>query len=159
MIPSHTTKKLLIALKPTSLLCMRYVIVCLRYPGSPIRLYFKVHFKRTTDMFLGKTDSPYQVGTFVKVEADRGEDLGVISRVFSPTSRHTYPFDNLPRFSIICTASIEDKLVVIEKAAAEEHALNVCREYAARRRMSINVLDAEYQFDRRKLTFIFICDR
>ena len=118
----------------------------------------QVHFKRTKDLYKGAHGEVYRVGDCVLVSADRGEDLGVVSRVFSP-SDPSYPTNASPRHSVVSLASEQDKVDLVRQADDELEALSVCREFAARRRMKITVLDAEYQFDRRKLTFLFVSEK
>ncbi|CAE7730929.1 unnamed protein product [Symbiodinium microadriaticum] len=119
---------------------------------------YEVHFKRTKDLYMGGHSHVFLTGDFVLVEADRGEDLGVISRAFAPHDP-SYPMDASPRHSVISLASDQDKMDLMRQAQDEDEALAICRDFAARRRMKITVLDAEYQFDRRKLTFLFVSDK
>lgn len=119
---------------------------------------YEVHFKRTMDLFVrGFTDS-FNVGDYVKVEADRGFDLGVISVIFTPASP-SYPYHNIPRRRVLGLASEDEKAFLLAKIDEEYRALDICRDLALRRGMKINVLDAELQYDRRKLTFLFTSEK
>eukprot|EP00602_Paraphysomonas_sp_CaronLab_P003974 CAMPEP_0185017808 /NCGR_PEP_ID=MMETSP1103-20130426/694_1 /TAXON_ID=36769 /ORGANISM="Paraphysomonas bandaiensis, Strain Caron Lab Isolate" /LENGTH=338 /DNA_ID=CAMNT_0027547385 /DNA_START=102 /DNA_END=1115 /DNA_ORIENTATION=+ len=124
---------------------------------------YEVHFKRTKDMFFCESlngNSPaFRAGDFVKVEADRGHDLGVVSKIISPSNSASYPFHDVPRRRVLALATEDEKAYLLSKVGDEWRALDICRELAARRHMNINVLDAEYQFDRRKLTFLFTSEK
>ncbi|KAJ2452964.1 hypothetical protein EV183_002549 [Coemansia sp. RSA 2336] len=45
------------------------------------------------------------------------------------------------------------------KVVDEQNALNMCQSKVQQRKLSMRVVDAEFQFDRRKLTFYFTADR
>lgn len=47
----------------------------------------------------------------------------------------------------------------MDKLRDEQEALVICREKAAQRGMPMQIVDAEYQWDRRKLTFYFKADK
>mmetsp|Transcript_16949 Transcript_16949/g.25570 ORF Transcript_16949/g.25570 Transcript_16949/m.25570 type:complete len:410 (+) Transcript_16949:64-1293(+) len=124
---------------------------------------YEVHFKRTKDMFvcesLNGSSPTFRIGDFVKVEADRGHDLGVVSKIVSPSNRSSYPYHDIPVRRVLALASAKEKTFLLSKVEDEWRALDICREFAARRRMKIKVLDAEFQFDRRKLTFLFTAEK
>ncbi|KAF1773814.1 PSP1, C-terminal [Phytophthora cactorum] len=71
------------------------------------------------------------VNTLRCVEADRGEDIG---RIVQRTSD-------------------------ITKRKEEHEVFEVCKSKVRQRLLPMNVIDAEYQFDRHKLTFFFEADR
>ncbi|KAH8915359.1 PSP1-domain-containing protein [Atractiella rhizophila] len=56
-------------------------------------------------------------------------------------------------------AKAEDMTLLISKAQDEAKALAVCRQKVAQKNLPMEVTDAEWQFDRRKLTFFFVADR
>jgi cell fate regulator YaaT (PSP1 superfamily) len=101
----------------------------------------------------------FNIGDFVKVEADRGHDLGVISEIHIAGYSPAYPYQEIPFRRVISLATPEEKAYHMSKLDEEFRALDICRDLAARRMMKINVLDAEFQFDRRKLTFLFTSEK
>lgn len=134
---------------------------------------WQVHFKRAHRNFLlSHSLSPRAVkpGDFVKVEADRGEDMGVVvSKVpgrdfneFVPTAGYRgrgFSSGQGEKKFILRLATPEERAALIDKVRDEEKALEVIREKVMERRLPMTVLDAEYQFDRHKLIFFFEADR
>ncbi|RYG67107.1 hypothetical protein EON64_08185 [archaeon] len=108
-------------------------------------------------------------GDFVKVEADRGEDLGVVlskTRMedfeeVMPTAGYRgrgFASGQGERKCILRLASPDERAAVLTKVYDEEVALQTIREKIADRGFVMSILDAEYQFDRHKLTFYFEAD-
>jgi hypothetical protein len=110
------------------------------------------------DLFVRGFSESFKIGDFVKVEADRGFDLGVIALILLPEVAD-YPYHSIPRRRVLSLANDDEKAFLLAKIEEEYRALDICRELAARRQMKINVLDAELQFDRRKLTFLFTSEK
>jgi cell fate regulator YaaT (PSP1 superfamily) len=110
------------------------------------------------DLFIRGFSESFKIGDFVKVEADRGFDLGVIALILLPGAAD-YPYHSIPRRRVLSLANDEEKAFLLAKIEEEYRALDICRELATRRQMKINVLDAELQFDRRKLTFLFTSEK
>jgi hypothetical protein len=100
---------------------------------------YQVHFKRAHRNFFLSTHAlirPIRPGDFVKVEADRGEDMGVvISRVpasefneFIPTAGYRgrgFSSGQGEKKFIIRLATVEERASLIEKVRDEEKALEV----------------------------------
>jgi len=138
------------------------------------RIVYNVKFKRTQRTFeLGpRLNRDLKVGTYVKVEADRGEDLGiVIGKVKNSLSRSTSygggGIGEIPTAGaggggdlkkIIRLATHDEVSLLQMKREEEEELLKVCRAKVRQRGMPMHVVDAEYQFDRHKLTFFFEAD-
>jgi len=137
------------------------------------KIVYNVKFKRTQRTFeIGpRLNRDLKVGTYVKVEADRGEDLGiVIGKAKNPLNRST-SFGNgvgdMPTAGagvsgdlkkIIRLATHDEVGLLIMKRDEEDELLKVCRLKVRQRQMPMHVVDAEYQFDRHKLTFFFEAD-
>jgi len=139
----------------------------------PSRAIYTVKFKRSQRNFVlsPRIQGDIKIGTHVKVEADRGEDLGVVlSRVpadkfnHSPRSLrygnidHLMPGNgmNLPEMKKILSAATNEEITMLQvKKEEEEELLKICRGKTSQRGLPMNVVDAEYQFDRHKLTFFF----
>lgn len=133
---------------------------------------YVVNFKRTKDQFIHSTDycKAFNVGDFVKVEADRGHDVGVISEMvilplqclgdsLTVNELETELQISIPRRCVLTHATEREIDVLLSKVREEERALHVCRQLCQHRQMRLNLLDAELQFDKKKLTFIFTSDR
>lgn len=133
---------------------------------------YQVQFKRAHRNFILGPTAPRDIktGEYVKVEADRGEDLGmVIGKVAASDfadDKHTAGFksrgftyhqNEAKRIIRIATTEEQNQLPI--KALEEEKVLQVCREKVENRNLPMKVIDAEYQFDRHKLTFFFEADR
>jgi len=146
------------------------------------KVIFNVKFKRTQRSFvLGpRIQRDLKVGTYVKVEADRGEDLGI---VIGKVAADRYNFPNRSQFRshsmggisdmmplsptamsppgatdlkcIIRLATHDEVTLLSMKREEEEELLKICRTKVRQRGLPMNVVDAEYQFDRHKLTFFF----
>jgi PSP1 C-terminal conserved region len=135
------------------------------------KIVYAVKFKRSQRNFVPgpRISRDLKIGTYVKVEADRGEDLGIVVgklpaekfSTFSARASFTAgmgppavgsPAD-LKR--IIRLATHDEVSLLGMKREEEEELLKICRAKVRQRGLPMNVVDAEYQFDRHKLTFFF----
>lgn len=129
------------------------------------RTVYTVKFKRSQKNFFLSENirGDIKIGSYVKVEADRGEDLGIIlSRIpiekFNPGARLNTPNMDIPDLQlkrITALASESDIALLGLKEEEEAELLKICRNKTLQRGLPMNVVDAEYQFDRHKLTFFF----
>jgi hypothetical protein len=134
------------------------------------KVVYNVKFKRTQRTFeLGpRLNRDLKVGTYVKVEADRGEDLGiVVGKVKNPAGRSSSFGSGMGEMpptagaggsdskKIIRLATHDEVSLLQMKRDEEEELLQVCRAKVRQRGLPMHVVDAEYQFDRHKLTFFF----
>mmetsp|Transcript_30342 Transcript_30342/g.44871 ORF Transcript_30342/g.44871 Transcript_30342/m.44871 type:complete len:890 (-) Transcript_30342:297-2966(-) len=142
------------------------------------RVVYNIKFKRTQRNFIigPRVSRDLKIGCYVKVEADRGEDLGiVVAKVpadkFNSSSRSNFrgtgPPGDVAVSSAAGPAGISDLKRIMRlathdevsllnvKREEEEELLKVCREKVRQRALPMHVVDAEYQFDRHKLTFFF----
>lgn len=139
------------------------------YATSPRpEAYYDVEFKRgRQEVFAGR--AIYNPGEYVKVEADRGEDIGrIVQRTTDLTKIHGDVSDevaarpkrhDLPTKKIIGVASQRECEMLSEQRKEEQDVFEVCKSKVRQRLLPMNVIDAEYQFDRHKLTFFFEADR
>ena len=106
----------------------------------------------------------------MRVEADRGEDLGVVlARVPATDFKEPIPtagYRGRGFFSghnerkwLFRQATVTERLQIRDKVEDEEEALRVICEQVALRCLPMTILDVEYQFDRHKLVFFFEADR
>jgi hypothetical protein len=134
-------------------------------PAPAPKVVFVVKFKRSQRNFvLGpRITRDLKVGTYVKVEADRGEDLGIVvgklpfdkfrSSFTAGSGLGTSSANDLKR--IVRLATHDEVSLLGMKREEEEELLQICRTKVRQRGLPMNVVDAEYQFDRHKLTFFF----
>ena len=146
--------------------------------GPGPKIVYHVQFKRSHRYFVLGPRAPrdIEVGTFVKVEADRGEDLGKIVDLLSaehfnansrnlPTAGAGYGdgqgpggtcASDLKRITRRATKEEVDLLPL--KNEEEMELVKICGDKVLQRGLPMRIVDAEYQFDRHKLTFFFESD-
>ena len=144
---------------------------------------YVVEFKAgRTDFFYSPSDAggPFRTGDLVIVEADRGKDLGKIIednintleelQVYQSTHENVLvdpPGSNtnggqgkdpvLKR--LFRRAERQEVSLLLAKNQDEKKAVGVCQVRIRQKKLPMEVVDAEYQWDRRKLTFYFVADR
>jgi len=157
------------------------------------RMIFNVKFKRSQRNFVigQRVTRDIKIGCYVKVEADRGEDLGIVMSILpmekflssnnsnnnnNSSNRHRSITEdsiasitggdppsppltqsaNVGDLKRIMRAATHDEITLLEvKREEEEELLKICRTKVRQRGLPMSVVDAEYQFDRNKLTFFF----
>ncbi|KAG9310309.1 PSP1 C-terminal conserved region-domain-containing protein [Chiua virens] len=147
-----------------------------------------VEFKagRTDLFYLTDLSLDVRVGDLVIVEADRGKDLGKVvndtitleeveafqreqkdrvgygdSGPLSPggqQSSGTTKKEINPKM-IYGKAQPQDTQHLVTKIQDEMKALQLCQSKVRQKKLPMEVIDAEYQWDRRKLTFYFIAEK
>ena len=143
------------------------------------RMVYNVKFKRSQRNFV--INQPFtrevKIGCYVKVEADRGEDLGIVMGIvpgekFISTKRHRsmtedsaasgemtappHAVTSIGDMKIITRLATNDEISLLQVQREEEdELLKVCSTKVRQRGLPMSVVDAEYQFDRNKLTFFF----
>ena len=143
-------------------------------PPPPPKHVYTVKFKRTSRPYILDRSpcSPFggsdeiKIGTWVRVEADRGEDLGQITNR-TTAEKHNSSIGagrrnenqgssmavDLKKITRPATPSEVNQMD--EKAAEEDVLLKLCKAKVKQRALPMNVIDSEFQFDRHKLTFFF----
>jgi hypothetical protein len=142
--------------------------------------FYVVEFKGgRNDFFYVPEDSDLfvKVGDLVIVEADRGKDLGKVIhdsisqaelKQMAPSANKDIqnPQDGTPT----PTKEIEPKCIyrhalpnevnmLLEKARDETKCLAIVQAKARQKNLPMEIVDAEYQWDRRKLTFYFVSEQ
>ncbi|KAI7880628.1 PSP1-domain-containing protein [Lichtheimia hyalospora FSU 10163] len=144
-------------------------------------LFCVVEFKRgRSDMYFTTMtgDAAPARNDFVIVEADRGHDLGKVTldRISrsqlsamikqqqengedgnSNTSSNKKNDVHVKR--ILRRATSAEIALLMSKSQDEAKALLVCQSKIKQKQMPMQVVDAEYQWDKRKLTFYFVAER
>lgn len=111
---------------------------------------FEVRFKCTKGDYLLTDSLRVKAGDFVKVEADRGYDIGIIFK-----NKPMIPGMEVPRKRILGHIGPEEMSILPHKMEEETQAVVICRQMAVQRGLLITIADVEFQFDRNKLTVIF----
>ncbi|KAI0321473.1 PSP1 C-terminal conserved region-domain-containing protein [Amylostereum chailletii] len=146
-----------------------------------------VEFKAgRTDLFYSTDPAPdIRVGDLVIVEADRGKDLGTVvndtitlaeveafqaqqaakgfgetpaSPGGTPASAGGAKKEINPKM-IYGKAQAQDAQLLVSKMQDELKALQLCQTKVRQKKLPMEVVDAEYQWDRRKLTFYFVAEK
>ena len=96
-----------------------------------------------------------EIGDFVIVEAEKGNDLGKVLQI---NSRHLLKDVQEEPKIIIRKASAEELEKLNKNRESELAAFEVGKELIQRRNLNMKLVDVEYQFDANKLTFYFTSD-
>ncbi|GAB4337164.1 MAG: stage 0 sporulation family protein [Calditrichia bacterium] len=117
----------------------------------------EVGFKgNRTRIYINPDELVLQTGDHVIVEAERGEDLGVVvalGKVLTLKELEKEP----PR--VLRKASQEEIHRLQQNRMDEEKAFVVAKEKIADHNLNMKLVDVEYQFDRNKLIFYFTSDQ
>ena len=97
-----------------------------------------------------------KVGQYCLVEADRGCDMGRISYV-GPGSRDWWAAAN--QQGVMSAASSSDLARLHENRGDEWEFWDICHEKITARRLSMNLVSVERQFDHKKITFFFTAEK
>ncbi|KAI5189680.1 hypothetical protein NEMIN01_0633 [Nematocida minor] len=103
-------------------------------------------------------------GAFVIIEADRGEDCGsIIVDIIDAENINEiaakYNIATTDTKKIYRVANDKDKLLLLEQNELEQSAVASCREKVKEKKLCMEIVSAEYQWDRNKLTFYFKSDK
>lgn len=97
-----------------------------------------------------------ELDDYVIVEAERGEDLGHISKMVS--NEETIETEDKP-LCILRPASAEDIVFSKSNSTDEKAAISRCEALVTKHGLPMKLIDSEYQHDRNKLTFYFTADQ
>lgn len=152
-------------------------------------IFYVVEFKGgRSDLFYYNSNNRdyFKKNDLVIVEGDRGRDLGKISKKDisrehletyyarlkknvnyndDPTNSRDdnhkthYMLNEIYIKSIFRLAETNEITLLMAKGQDEAKALMVCQSKIKQKKLSMQVVDAEYQWDRRKLTFYFIAEK
>ncbi len=100
---------------------------------------------------------PFRVNDFVIVEAEKGEDLGVVKLVGLPEN-HTLP-DNEPLRRVLRKATDADLVRSQSNRMLEKKAFEACRQKIVTHCLDMKLVGCEYQFDGNKVTFYFTAEK
>lgn len=100
---------------------------------------------------------PFRHNDLAIVEADSGEDLGIVGQVGSPDNLTLAPGETFKR--VIRKASEQDFIRHHANRSAERSAYEVCRQKIMQHKLAMKLVICEYQFDGNKITFYFTAEK
>lgn len=130
-----------------------------------------VEFKRKR---IRKYECPVHISTgeYVVVDGDRGQDCGLVVHVSRYARDGTVQIQDMDGAELqyqkvktengsVQRAATTQEVEYLHTAIAEmeQHALNTCRQRCHELNISIDVVDCEYQFDGKKISFFFDAER
>ncbi|HEX9069846.1 MAG TPA: stage 0 sporulation family protein [Ktedonobacterales bacterium] len=95
-------------------------------------------------------------GQWVIVETPRGHECGRV--VVSPRQVAAADLGSEPPFPIVRTASDDDLARLLEWKAKEKSALRDCAEQVSRHSLPMKLVESEYTWDGKRLTFFFVAE-
>lgn len=113
---------------------------------------FKGHRR---SVFSNPYEFPFKKGDYAIVEADRGEDAGIVRHVIS--SALNIIGENL-EYSVIRRATTQDKERLDLLRHREKEAKEICQKKIQSHKLPMNLVDSEYRFDGLKLIFYFTAE-
>jgi hypothetical protein len=129
---------------------------------------YQVQFKCLNKFFSLSPQAPSNitVGDLVIVEADRGEDLGVVTDIMTMAAfierRVFFKFseeDDNVIGRILRVAAPSDRQLLPDKFRDEEGVAQLCRDLAySTYQLPMIIVDVDYQFDRHKLTIFYTAE-
>ncbi len=93
-------------------------------------------------------------GNYCIVQADRGEDMGLIISLVQVDDRDVAANSK----EVLRHATDKDLAAMEEIRVKEKAALATCQEKATEHKLQMKLVDVEYQFDGNKITFYFTSD-
>lgn len=108
------------------------------------------------EIYANPQQFPFKVNDYVIVEADKGEDLGIVGQVGAILSIKKKD----EKLKTILRKPDPDDLKKLKgNRGKEKDAFNVCKEKIEKHQLKMKLVDVEYQFDGNKITFYFTAER
>lgn len=118
----------------------------------------QVEFKaRRKEYFFNKSNLTLRKGDAVIVQAENGVDLGVVS--LTPDQIPDHETEGRELRYLIRLAIPDEMKKLTENRDEEKKSMGLVRERIAKYGLRMKLVDAEYQFDRRRLVFFFTADK
>ncbi len=125
--------------------------------------FAEVRFKGTRRAYFAYADLDLEPGLAVVVEADRGEDLGLVSALGEVAERKCTSSGGcatpVPERRVLRLADDRDLSRARLLRDEEERVRNEARAIVARHALNMKVTETEWQLDRNKLLIYFTADR
>jgi cell fate regulator YaaT (PSP1 superfamily) len=107
--------------------------------------------------YMGLAGQEHPRGQRVVVRSDRGTELG---EVLTPATDRTALFlENPVRGEILRAATTEDLAAESVMAEQKEHGFATCREFIAKRRLQMDLVDVETIFGRERTVFYYLAEK
>ena len=121
----------------------------------------QVAFKgRRQDTYRNSRDLPIQAGDYVVVAARKGVDFGYVTMTGELVRRNYKGDPTSARLrSIVRSATIKDIERHESNREAEKQAIERAQDEASRLKLKMLFVDAEWQFDRRRISFFFTASK
>ena len=124
----------------------------------------EVTFKGNRRQYYASDLPPLDISDYVIVEADRGEDLGRVTAAGAVAERKCAGCSTgcaapIPEKRVVRTALREEVERAVQLRADEPRVRRITREKVAQYNLKMKVSEAEWQFDRNKLTIYFTAER
>jgi len=137
--------------------------------GPDLPRYFKVGFKgNRRETFLNPDNLSFSSGEYVIVETELGEDIGLIAPVCNKTSGCNRCPSTEPEFNnrkngesihkLLRKASEKEIGLFHNNRRDEPHAFDKGLELIQKNKLNMKLVDVEFQFDRRKMTFFYTAE-
>jgi hypothetical protein len=115
-------------------------------------MYATVSFRPTrNEIFKYKSSLNLKPGDYVITEADRGFDIGTVSKTSSRVKSH----EARTARNILRAASDAEIRQIPTKVQKEKRATEICQQKASELGLAMTITDTEFQFDGKKLTVYF----
>lgn len=113
-------------------------------------MIYSVNFKDNGKSYYFIGDD-YHIGDYVIVETERGLQYGMVNNILENKEDIEYK-------SILRKATSEDEETYYKLLKESNIALSKCRELVSKLELNMNVINAEFTFDRGQLLFSFVAD-
>jgi len=99
---------------------------------------------------------PFKIGDYAIVEAEKGEDLGIVNQLGTVLERKKVEGEIR---NIIRKPTAKDLEKYRENRKKEFEAYQLCRQKIVEHNLAMKLVDVEYQFDGNKITFYFTAEK
>lgn len=105
-----------------------------------------------------------EVSSYVIIEADRGEDCGIVrghvtkQNYMELLQRNKGAIGDLRLKKIYRLADWKDLCLLEELQRMNKKALEKCNTHSSLKKLNMEIIDCEYQFDKKKITFFYRSD-
>lgn len=106
-------------------------------------------------IFSNSQEFPFKLGDWVVVQVERGMDLGMVSYIGHRPCEEEL---EIPEYNVIRKASKDDLQQLEENRKKEKESMDICQTMVDEHQLEMKLVDVEYQFDGRKITFFFTAD-
>ncbi|HBC47953.1 MAG TPA: hypothetical protein DCZ43_12970 [candidate division Zixibacteria bacterium] len=107
------------------------------------------------NLFINSGDLKIETGSYVIVQAERGEDFGKILRLAEPSELDP----NIENLKILRLGSDYDLDRMVFNRQKEDETYDECLKFIVKHGLNMKLVDVEYQFDCNKITFFFTAEK